>query len=54
MESIRCSSEGGKLMSKLSLSVAGGKSCVDEAVVPAGLFGVFVLSGVFFLYIISL
>lgn len=38
MESVWYSSEGGKLMSKLSLSVAGKKSCVDEAMVPTGDF----------------
>lgn len=35
-------------MSKLSLSVAGKKSCVDEAMVPAGLLLVcFVVLGFF-------
>lgn len=35
-------------MSKLSLSFAEKKSCVDEAMVPAGLFGVFCCFGFFF------
>lgn len=40
VESVWYSSEGGKLMSKLSLSVAGKQSCVDEAMCLRGFFGV--------------